>query len=66
MDAPTRSLIAYSTAPGAVAADGVDRNGIFTKHLIKHLASPNLTIEQVLKRVRIDVAAKASLTAQRS
>lgn len=60
MDAPTGSLIAYSTAPGAVAADGVDRNGIFTKHLIKHLAAPNLTVEQVLKKVRIDVAAETS------
>lgn len=60
MDAPTGTLIAYSTAPGAVAADGVDRNGIFTKHLIKHLAAPNLTVEQVLKKVRIDVAAETS------
>lgn len=58
MDAPTGSLIAYSTAPGAVAADGVGRNGIFTKHLIKHLTAPDLTVEQVLKKVRIDVAAE--------
>jgi hypothetical protein len=56
MDAPTGSLIAYSTAPGSVAADGTERNGIFTKHLIRHLQKPNLTVEQVLKRVRIDVA----------
>jgi Caspase domain len=58
MDAPTGSLIAYSTAPGAVAADGSERNGVFTKHLIKHLATPDLTVEQVLKRVRVDVAAE--------
>ncbi len=56
MDAPAGSLIVYSTAPGEVAADGPDRNGIFTKHLIKHMMTPNLLIEQVLKRVRIDVA----------
>ncbi|MGD8652076.1 MAG: caspase domain-containing protein, partial [Desulfobacterales bacterium] len=56
MDAPTGSLIAYATAPGDVAADGPERNGIFTKHLIQHMKTPNLTIEQVLKRVRIDVA----------
>lgn len=56
MDAPTGSLIAYSTAPGEVAADGTERNGIFTKHLIQHMITPNLSIEQVLKRVRIDVA----------
>ena len=56
MDAPTGSLVAYSTAPGEVAADGPDRNGIFTKHLIQHMMTPNLSIEHVLKRVRIDVA----------
>ena len=60
MDAPTGSLIAYSTAPGSVAADGTERNGTFTKHLIRHLATPNLTIEQVLKRVRVDVAAETN------
>lgn len=60
MDAPTGSLIAYSTAPGAVAADGAERNGTFTKHLIRHLGTPNLTVEQVLKRVRIDVAAETN------
>ena len=56
MDAPTGSLVAYSTAPGEVAADGPERNGIFTKHLIQHMMTPNLSIEHVLKRVRIDVA----------
>jgi len=56
MDAPTGSLVAYSTAPGEIAADGPDRNGIFTKHLIQHMMTPNLLIEQILKRVRIDVA----------
>ena len=60
MDAPTGSLIAYATAPGEVAADGPERNGIFTKHLIQHMMAPNLTIEQVLKRVRIEVARKTN------
>ena len=56
MDAPTGSLVAYSTAPGEVAADGPERNGIFTNYLIQHMMTPNLSIEYVLKRVRIDVA----------
>jgi hypothetical protein len=60
MDAPTGSLIAYSTAPGDVAADGPERNGIFTKHLIQHMKTPNLSIEQVLKQVRIDVASQTN------
>jgi len=58
MDAPTGSMIVYSTAPGEVAADGPERNGVFTKYLIKHMQTPNLPVEQVLKKVRIDVAAE--------
>jgi hypothetical protein len=56
MDAPKGSLIAYATAPGEVAADGSERNGIFTKYLMKHMIEPNLPIELVLKQARIDVA----------
>ena len=56
MDAPKGSLIAYATAPGEVAADGSERNGIFTKYLMKHMIEPNLPIELVLKQARIDIA----------
>lgn len=56
MDAPKGSLISYATAPGEVAADGSERNGIFTKYLMKHMIEPNLPIELVLKQARIDVA----------
>jgi formylglycine-generating enzyme required for sulfatase activity len=56
MDAPTGSILAYSTAPGAVAADGTGRNGLYTSKLLKHMVTPNLKIEEVFKRVRIDVA----------
>jgi hypothetical protein len=56
MDAPKGSLIAYATAPGEVAADGPERNGVFTKYLMEHMIEPHLPIERVLKRVRIDVA----------
>ena len=55
MDAPKGSLIAYATAPGSIAADGEGRNGIFTKYLIKYSTTPGLTVEQVLKKVRIGV-----------
>jgi formylglycine-generating enzyme required for sulfatase activity len=57
MDAPTGSLIAYATAPGQVAAEGEGRNGVYTKYLLKHMTVPGWTIEQVLKRVRVDVIA---------
>lgn len=33
MDAPTGTIIAFSTAPGRVVADGKGRNSPFTKHL---------------------------------
>ena len=56
MDAPRGSLIAYATAPGEIAADGTERNGIFTKYLMKHMVVSNLPIELVLKQTRIDVA----------
>ncbi len=56
MDAPKGSIVAYATAPGSVAADGNQRNGIYTKHLMKNMKKPGLTIEQVLKQVRVAVA----------
>jgi len=52
MDAPTGTFIAYATAPGSIAADGIGRNGIFTKHLLKNMRYPGLTIERVLKLTR--------------
>jgi Caspase domain/Concanavalin A-like lectin/glucanases superfamily len=55
MDAPTGSILAYATAPGSVAADGTGGNGLYTSMLLKHIMEPNLTIERVFKRVRIDV-----------
>ena len=58
MDAPHGSFIAYATAPGQTAADGSGRNGIFTESLLRHMATPNLKIEDVLKRVRVEVAGK--------
>lgn len=54
LSAPSGFLIAFATAPGQVALDG-DDNGIFTKHLLSHLATPNQPIEQLFKRVRASV-----------
>ena len=56
MDAPKGSLIAYATAPGKTAADGDGRNGLFTGELLKQMQRPGLTIEQVFKNVRREVA----------
>ena len=49
------SLIAYATSPNAVAADGSGRNGLYTKHLLRHMQEPGLGVEEVFKKVRIAV-----------
>jgi hypothetical protein len=55
IDAPSGTLIAYSTAPGSVASDGNGRNGLYTQELLKQIQTKNLTIEDVFKRVRAGV-----------
>lgn len=60
MNAPTGSLIAYATAPGKVASDGTGSNGLYTSALLKYIADPKLTIEQVFKKVRTEVTDKSS------
>lgn len=56
MDAPAGTLIAFATSPGSVAQDGEGDNGLYTSALLKHITAPALQIEQMLKRVRVDVA----------
>jgi Caspase domain len=56
-EAPTGSLIAYATAPGKVASDGDDANGLYTGELLRVLEEPGLKVEDVFKRVRARVAA---------
>ncbi|MCK5925965.1 MAG: DUF4189 domain-containing protein, partial [Methylococcales bacterium] len=55
MDAPTGSIIAYATGPGDTAEDGNSSNGTYTKHLLKNMDTPGLSIEEVFKKVRIGV-----------
>ncbi len=49
------TLIAYATAPGAVAADGVGQHGLYTQHLLQHLQVPGQRVEQMFKQVRVSV-----------
>ncbi|OGR35657.1 MAG: hypothetical protein A2051_09690 [Desulfovibrionales bacterium GWA2_65_9] len=58
MDAPTGSLISYATAPGSVASDGAGKNGLFTQHLLRNMATPGLPITEVFMRVRQNVVAE--------
>jgi len=55
MDAPTGSIIAFATAPGAEAADGNAGNGLYTSHLLRYLNTPGLKVEDVFKRTRVAV-----------
>ncbi|MDI9334940.1 MAG: caspase domain-containing protein [Cytophagales bacterium] len=57
IDAPAGTLIAFSTAPGSVAQDGEGSNGLYTGALLKHITQPNMAVEQMFKRVRVDVVA---------
>ena len=60
MDAAQGSFIAYSTAPGRVASDGDGRNSVYTESLLAHMGTPGQRLEQMFKRVRVDVMAKTA------
>ena len=62
IDAPSGTLIAYATAPGSVASDGTGKNGLYTQELLKYMRIPEISIEQVFKRVRIAVREKTQGT----
>ena len=57
MDTAIGTLIAYATAPGDIAEDGVGSNSPFTTALMEHMPTEGLEIRQVLSRVRSDVHA---------
>lgn len=55
MKAPTGSFVAYATAPGDVALDGLEGNSPFTRALAGQMVVPGQPIEQMFKQVRIAV-----------
>ncbi len=57
MDAPAGTFLAYATAPGNVAEDGdtSGSNGLYTRYLLQELTRPVARIEDVFKRVRLNV-----------
>ena len=55
MKAPTGTFLAYATAPGAVALDGLDDNSPFTAALADVIQTPGEPIEQLFKKVRVEV-----------
>jgi len=53
----TGTLIAFATAPGQTALDGSGGNSPFTTAFVKHVRTPGIEVNQMLTRVRIEVAA---------
>ncbi|RKZ91193.1 MAG: hypothetical protein DRR19_07900 [Candidatus Parabeggiatoa sp. nov. 1] len=51
-DVPNGTLIAYAASPGKYAIAGNERNSLYTKHLLKFLQKPGLTVEQMFEQVR--------------
>jgi len=49
------TFIAYATSPGSTALDGVGRNGLYTRHLLQALDSPDSDIDKVFGLVRTGV-----------
>jgi len=65
-DAPPGTFLAYATAPGNVAEDGDEKtadgkpgNGLYTQYLLLELRKPIAKIEDVFKRVRLNVRQKS-------
>lgn len=58
IQAPRGTLVAYSTAPGQLAADGTGDNSVYTEALAKVLLEPELTLEQIFKKVGDQVRRK--------
>ncbi|MGE3993102.1 caspase family protein [Pseudorhodoplanes sp.] len=53
VDAPEGALIAYSTAPGTVAFDGLGKHSPYASAFMRTARTPNLPVEQVFKKVRL-------------
>jgi len=58
-DAPPGSLLAYATSPGNTARDGEGEYGLYTENLLREIMVPEAKIEDVFKRVRLNVRLKS-------
>ncbi|CAF3485331.1 unnamed protein product [Rotaria socialis] len=60
MYASSGSLVAFACAPGQTASDGSGKNGLFTKHLLQHITTPNEDIQMLLRDVSDGVEQESS------
>lgn len=54
-DAPPATMVLYATASKDAAFDGEGRNGPLTKHVLEHIGTKGLPVEEFIKRVTIGV-----------
>lgn len=57
---PHNSIITMSTGAGQLSLDGNKRNGTFTKNLVAHIGTPNLSFEDMFKLVSKGTRSDAS------
>ncbi len=52
------TIISYATEPGKTATDGNDAHSPYTQALLKHLDTPNLSVQDMLNRVGLEVMSR--------
>ena len=55
VDGSVGTFIAFSTAPGSLAADGTGRHSPFAKAMLEHMGKPGLDVERMMRQVRDSV-----------
>lgn len=54
-DAPPATMVLYATASKDLAFDGDGRNGPLTKHILEHIETRGIYVEEFIKRVTLGV-----------
>ncbi|WOB09514.1 caspase family protein [Piscinibacter gummiphilus] len=54
-DAPPGTMVLYATASKDLAFDGDGRNGPLTKHILEHIETRGIYVEEFIKRVTLGV-----------
>ncbi|MBK7407372.1 MAG: caspase family protein [Saprospirales bacterium] len=52
---PTGVITCFSASPNESSSDGSGKNGLYTSILLRHIRTPNILVEEVFKRVRIEI-----------
>lgn len=59
IEPPVGSFLVYATAPNKGALDGNGRNGLFTRHLLDHLETPGIKLDELFQMVAQGVEREA-------